>query len=228
MGLFIFLNVSFLDVNYISPLSIMADLNYEKLLNKVLTNTDKKVVDDRFKMPKAEIFYEGNTTVIKNFDKISGAINRDAKLILKFLLGGVGTAGEQDGTRVVFQGKIPARQIHDKLKEYVDSFVICSECGKPDTHLVKKGRTTLIRCDACGAFRSIKSRKKKTVVTQIKSLQEGKVYDLIIKDIGRKGDGVAYFDKYVVYVNGAIKGSTVKVKIEKISGTVAFGHIENE
>ena len=51
------------------------------------------------------------------------------------------------------------------------------------------------------------------------------VYDLTIKDIGRKGDGVAYFDKYIVYVAGVVKGSTVKVKIEKISGTVAFGQV---
>ena len=50
------------------------------------------------------------------------------------------------------------------------------------------------------------------------------IYELTIKDIGRKGDGVAYFDKYIVYIPGAVKGSTVKVKIEKISGTVAFGH----
>lgn len=203
----------------------MSNLDYKNLLDKILSTSDKKVVEDRFKMPKAEIFYEGNTTVIKNFDKISNTINREPKLILKFLLGGVGTAGEQEGSRVVFQGKISSRQIQDKLKEYIDAFVICSECGRPDTHLVKKGRATLIRCDACGAFRSVKSRKKKIVHTQDKTLQEGRIYDLTIKDIGRKGDGVAYFDKYVVYVSGAVKGSTVKVKIEKISGTVAFGQI---
>jgi len=98
----------------------MADLDYEKLLNKVLTNTDKKVVDDRFKMPKAEVFYEGNTTVIKNFDKIASVINRDAKLILKFLLGGVGTAGEQDGSRVVFQGKIPVREKFQQDKSKIN------------------------------------------------------------------------------------------------------------
>jgi translation initiation factor 2 subunit 2 len=49
--------------------------------------------------------------------------------------------------------------------------------------------------------------------------------DLTIKDIGKKGDGIAYHDKYIIYVAGAIKGTMVKVKIEKISGTVAFGHI---
>ena len=56
-------------------------------------------------------------------------------------------------------------------------------------------------------------------------LKEGNIYDLTIKDIGKRGDGVAYFDKYVIYIPGAIKGSSVKVKIEKISGTVAFGRI---
>jgi translation initiation factor 2 subunit 2 len=204
----------------------MSDLDYKKLLKRVLDDTStKKIVEDRFKLPKAEIFYEGNTTVIKNFDRISDAVNRDSDLILKFLLGAVGTAGEMEGGRVVFQGKIPAKQIQDKLKEYIDTYVMCSECNRPDTHLVKQGRTILIRCDACGAFRSVKSKKKKTLQQPTETLKEGTVYDLTIKDIGKKGDGVAYFDKYIVYVPGAIKGSTMKVKIEKISGTVAFGQV---
>ena len=207
----------------------MADLEYKDLLKRVVDSTPKKEVsDDRFKLPKAEIFYEGNTTVIKNFDKISDAVNRDADLILKFLLGGLGTAGELDGSRVVFQGKIPARSIQDKLKEYIDTYVMCSECNRPDTHLVKQGRTLLIRCDACGAFRSVKSRKRKVVKQPSVSLKEGMIYELTIKNIGRKGDGVAYFDKYIVYVSGGVKGSTIKVKIEKISGNVAFGNIVNE
>lgn len=204
----------------------MSDLNYRSLLKKVIEATPKKeVADDRFKIPKAEIFYEGNTTVIKNFDKISNAINRTPDLILKFLLGGLGTAGEIVGTRVVFQGKIPAKNIQDKIKEYVEIFVMCSECNRPDTHLVKQGRNLLIRCDACGAFRSVKSRKRKTVSQPTEALKEGMIVDLTIKDIGKKGDGIAYYDKYIVYVNGAVKGSSVKVKIDKISGTVAFGQI---
>ena len=204
----------------------MTDLDYNKLLKKIIESTPKKeVVEDRFKLPKVEIFYEGNTTVIKNFDKISDAINRAPNLILKYLLGGLGTAGDINGPRVVFQGKIPAKDIQEKLKDYIDTYVICSECNKPDTHLVKQGRTLLIRCDACGAFRPVKSRKKKVVQEPTDVLKENMVYDLTIKDIGKKGDGIAYFDKYTIYVSGAVKGSTVKVKIEKISGTVAFGHI---
>jgi translation initiation factor 2 subunit 2 len=204
----------------------MADLDYKNLLKKVINSTTKKeLVEDRFKVPKADIFYEGNTTVIKNFDKITDIINRDPDIILKFLLGSLGTAGEIVGPRAVFQGKIPTKNIHDRIKDYVDMFVICSECGRPDTRLLKQGRELLIRCDACGAFRSVKSRKKKVVSQPSESLKENMTIELIIKDIGKKGDGIAYHDKYIVYVAGAVKGTSVKVNIEKISGTVAFGHI---
>ena len=88
----------------------MSETDYKSLLKRVMESTPKdEIVDDRFKLPKAEVFYEGNTTVIKNFDKISDAINRDPDLILKYLLGGLGTAGELEGGRVVFQGKIPMK-----------------------------------------------------------------------------------------------------------------------
>ena len=204
----------------------MTAYDYKDLLKKVTDNiSTTRVSDDRFKLPKAEIFYEGNTTVIKNFDKISDAVNREADQILKFLLQGLGTAGEREGTRVIFQGKIPTENVQEKLKEYIDFFVICSECSKPDTHLVKRGRNNLVRCDACGAIRPLKSFKKKTEIQKLKTLTEGMTYDVTIKDIGKKGDGVAFYAKYIIYVAGAVKGSTVKIKIEKISGTVAFAKL---
>ena len=64
----------------------MDDFDYKKLLKRVIESVPKReIAEDRFKPPKADIFYEGNTTVIKNFDKISDAINRDSDQILKYL-----------------------------------------------------------------------------------------------------------------------------------------------
>jgi translation initiation factor 2 subunit 2 len=203
----------------------MTKVDYNELLKRVHSATAKeRIDDDRFKVPKVDVFYEGNTTVLKNFDKIIDVLNRDADHFLKFLLGSVGTAGDISSGRVIFQGKIPMKTIQDRLDEYVGTYVICSECNRPDTHLVKKDRTLLIRCDACGAFRSIGSMKKRKTVVITEVFKEGEIYELTIKDIGKRGDGVAFFDKYVIYIPGAMKGATVKVKIEKISGTVAFGH----
>ena len=173
----------------------MAELNYNNLLKRVHSATAKeRIDDDRFKVPKVDVFYEGNTTVLKNFDKIIDVLNRDADHFLKFLLGSVGTAGDISNGRVIFQGKIPMRTIQDRLDEYVNTYVMCSECNRPDTHLVKKDRTLLIRCDACGAFRSIGSMKKRKTVVAGEVFKEGEIYELTIKDIGKRGDGVAFFD----------------------------------
>lgn len=205
---------------------IMSTYDYKELLKKVHSNIAiRPSSEDRFKLPEAEIFYEGNTTVIKNFDKICDAVNREPDHILKFLLGGVGSSGERDGGRLIFQGKIPADTVQGKLMDYIDLYVICSECGKPDTHLVKRGRNTMIRCDACGAIRPLKSSKKTVEKPTSVSISEGMTCEVTIKDIGKKGDGVAFLDKYIIYVPGSVKGATVKIRIQKISGTVAFAQL---
>jgi len=50
----------------------MTDSEYRKLLKKFQDKSFARTSDDdRFKLPEIEIFYEGNTTVIRNFDKKS-------------------------------------------------------------------------------------------------------------------------------------------------------------
>jgi len=202
--------------------------DYKSLLKRVQEDASFKKLEteERFTIPKVDVLYEGRTTILRNFEKILSALNRDADHLLKFFLRELGTAGEKDGPRAVFQGKIPASQIQNKLEEYVEIYVLCQECNRPDTQLVKKDRMLFLRCDACGAVRSISTRKKKAVVQKPgETLEKGQIYEVTISDIGKKGDGVAHLGKYVIYVPYAIKGATVKVKIEKISGTIAFGRV---
>lgn len=202
----------------------MPDYDYKKLLKRAQGDAPTIKADKgRFVVPKVDVFYEGRTTVLRNFDKILDAINRDAEHLLKFLLRELGTAGEKEGNRVVLQGKVQPRQIQERINAYIDMYVMCQECNRPDTHLVKEGRTILLRCDACGAFRPIKSQRKRILQKPTEIIEEGKIYEFTIKDIGKKGDGVAYFGKYIIYVADAVKGSTIKVKIDKVSGTIAFG-----
>ena len=67
------------------PIS-MSDVNYNDLLKRVHSATAKeRIDDDRFKVPKVDVFYEGNTTVLKNFDKIIDVLNRDAEHFLKYV-----------------------------------------------------------------------------------------------------------------------------------------------
>ncbi|OGS48548.1 MAG: translation initiation factor IF-2 subunit beta [Euryarchaeota archaeon RBG_16_68_13] len=206
----------------------MAVPNYETLFQRAKKALPEALSSgERFQIPEAEIVIEGKTTILRNFLDIVEVIRRDPAMVLQYLLRELGTAGAQDGRRVVFQGKVTGPQVADRVKSYVDTYVLCQECGRPDTRLVKEDRVAILECDACGAKRPVKSVKKAAKVEEA-PLVEGKVYELMIQDIGKKGDGIAKLDRYVIYVPGTAKGSIVKVHIEKIAGTVAFGRVHRE
>src|SRR5438093_12037839 len=48
-------------------------------------------------------------------------------------------------------------------------------------------------------------------------------YELLIQDIGKKGDGIGELDQYGIYVPGAAKGGLRKVFLREIAGHGAFG-----
>jgi translation initiation factor 2 subunit 2 len=37
-------------------------------------------------------------------------------------------------------------------------FVLCPQCGKPDTDLLKEGEYTVLKCSACGNRNNVKSK----------------------------------------------------------------------
>lgn len=202
--------------------------SYDALLQRAKAAMPQPITSgERFQIPDAELISEGKTTVLRNFIEITTAINRDPDQVLQYLLRELGTAGSLEERRVLFKGKVTAPQVADRVKSYIDTYVICSECGRPDTRLVKEGRVAILECDACGARRPVKMVKKTAKVEEA-ALEEGKVYEVMIQDVGKKGDGIAKRDKYVIYIPGTGKGQIVKVFIEKIAGTVAFGHIHRE
>lgn len=206
----------------------MSGLTYEQLLARA-----KKALPDalssgeRFQVPAPDIVYEGKTTILRNFEDIVQAIRRDPDMVLTYLLRELGTAGALEGRRVVFKSKVTNQQVEERIKSYVEAYVLCQECGRPDTRLVKEDRVAMLECDACGARRPVKAVKKAAKVVEA-PLVEGKVYELMIQDIGKKGDGIAKLDKYIIYVPGTAKGAIVKVHIEKIAGSVAFGRVSLE
>ncbi len=133
------------------------DYDYQKLLKKAIKDLpDKLTSEERFQIPQGNIFYEGNTTILKNFTEITNLINREGKHFFSYLLKELGTAGGQEGERAIFQGKKPANMIQDRIKTYIENYVLCKECHKPDTYLVRENRILIMRCEACGAFHPVK------------------------------------------------------------------------
>ncbi len=202
--------------------------DYEALLKKAKENLPEHTSDgERFQMPEPDLFQEGKTTVFRNFGDIADSLRRDADAILAYLLRELGTAGNLDGRRAIFKSRLGVEQVKARLKAYLNTYVLCSECGKPDSKLVKDGRVLILECEACGAHRPVKVPRV-VAAAEIPALVIGNTYDVLIQDLGKKGDGIAKVDKYIIFVPGTTKGTTVKIKITNISGTSAFAQLVNE
>ncbi len=59
-------------------------------------------------------------------------------------------------------------------------------------------------------------------------VEEGKVYEATIEDIGREGDGVARIQNFVVFVPGTKIGDQVKVRITRVHSRRADGEVVRE
>ena len=126
--------------------------NYEKLLEDALRKIPKKTKKkSRFEIPKADVMISGKRTFIQNFGQITSMLNREPRILLKFLLRELAAPGVLEGNVAVIQGEFSKRQIDALIKRFVKIYVICPVCGSPDTFLVKERKIYYILCAACGA-----------------------------------------------------------------------------
>lgn len=126
--------------------------DYEKLLKRGLAKVPKeKDHGSRFKVAQPIVEKAGARTIITNFYEIAGSLRREPDALLKFLLKQLATKGEFEGQRLVVLGVFTQEHVARKIELYIRMYVLCPECGKPDTKLVYEGGRELIKCEACGA-----------------------------------------------------------------------------
>jgi len=142
-----------------------------------------------------------------------------------FIQGEFGTNGQFDGSRARYNGSFSVAEFEAAIEEYAAEFVVCSECGLPDTILTREDGVDMLRCEACGAFRPVQKQSGSSSSSQAPTLEEGKTYELEITGTGRKGDGVAEKGTYTIFVPGTQEGQVVTAYIENISGDLAFARL---
>jgi len=132
--------------------------NYEKLLDYAYEKITPIKHTERFELPKIQGLHEGNKTILTNLPQIASQLRRDIYHLLKFLLKELATSGAIKGNRTILQRKISSAKINEKIADYVKEFVLCKECQKPDTEIIKQDRFMFIHCLACGAKHSVRAK----------------------------------------------------------------------
>ena len=135
----------------------MGDFEYEALLDRARENIPEEISSgSRWKLPNPQIMIEGSNTILRNFNELVSMMDRDDNHVYQFILNELGTSGSRDGPRARFKGRIPPKRIKRTIANYVNTYIKCSQCSAPDTHFIKEDRTTLLKCQACGASRPVK------------------------------------------------------------------------
>lgn len=128
-------------------------MDYDDRLDRALEETpDIENEGGRFDLPDPTVRQEGNVSVYENFQETVDRLDRDDDHVMQFLQNELGTSGHIDESgRARLTGSFAERRIDAALEAYAEAYVLCPECGLPDTNLKREQGALLLQCDACGA-----------------------------------------------------------------------------
>tara|TARA_Y100000310_G_scaffold52238_1_gene48036 strand:+ start:3805 stop:4212 length:408 start_codon:yes stop_codon:yes gene_type:complete len=133
-------------------------MEYEKMLEKARKELPTVVFEKaRFEIPKARGHLQGTKTLFTNVHQIANTLHRPIEHFVKFLYKELATPGDLSNKSLLLKRKVAASVVNEKIRKYADEFVLCSQCGKPDTTIEKEGQFSYKRCTACGNKQIIKS-----------------------------------------------------------------------
>jgi len=133
--------------------------SYEEMLKRGREKIPEKVLNkERYEIPKVRGHIQGNKTIISNFSQIIDILGRELEQVLKYLQKELATPAEYKNGLLILGRKVSASAINSKIESYAKEFVICKECGKPETKIVKEGDFYFLRCLACGAKHSVRGK----------------------------------------------------------------------
>jgi translation initiation factor 2 subunit 2 len=142
------------------------DYHYEELLGRVfgiLRENNPELAGEKHKtiLKPPQVLREGTKkTVFVNFSELCKAMHRAPEHVIAYLLAELGTSGSLDGqARLIVKGRFLPKVFEGILRRYINDYVICNMCKSADTLLHKENRLFILRCQACGASRSVAAIK---------------------------------------------------------------------
>ena len=126
--------------------------DYKHLLERAYKKLPEKTeASERFEIPEADVLVQGNRTILKNFEAIATKLRRNTKHLSKYLSKELAASSIIEGSRLILNTKLHERSINEKIRDYVNMYIICKQCKRPDTKLIEEDRLPVMICEACGA-----------------------------------------------------------------------------
>ncbi len=131
-------------------------MEYEDMLRRAMEMKPDTISEsERFEIPEPDILVIGNRTMIRNFGEICKTIGRDPKHFAKFLSREFAAPVSLQDGKLEVNSRILKATVERKIREYYDEYLFCHQCGKPDTRIIRDKKLAFLKCEACGAKRSV-------------------------------------------------------------------------
>jgi len=135
----------------------MAMMSYKELLERAYSLLPEKGIRrERFQVKPPEIVVSGKRTFILNFKQICETINREPRIVLRYLLKELGASGSADEDVAVIHGMFSPRLVRNLIERFIKEYVYCPVCGSPDTLYKKERKMIQLKCMACGAVSPVR------------------------------------------------------------------------
>mmetsp|Transcript_25571 Transcript_25571/g.35295 ORF Transcript_25571/g.35295 Transcript_25571/m.35295 type:complete len:291 (+) Transcript_25571:73-945(+) len=138
------------------------DYHYEELLGRVygiLRSNNPELAGEKQKtiLKPPQVLREGTKkTVFVNFMELCKTMHRQPDHVMGYMNAELGTSGSLDGQqRLIMKGRFTPKVFEGILRRYVNEYVICNMCKSTDTLLSREQRLFILRCQPCGASRSV-------------------------------------------------------------------------
>lgn len=105
----------------------------------------------RYKRPVISKKLEKNFIKIVNIDEISSSLERCDNELCQWFKKRIGTNVRVEGGSLIINSKKGGVvELEDILEEFIEGYVICRECGNPETWYSPYKTRVLLICKACG------------------------------------------------------------------------------
>ena len=103
----------------------------------------------RYKRRKFKVGEERLKTTIFNLDEIAEDLNRSTELLIEFFKKKFSIPIEIKGDKIRTKKKMTAKDFDEALKYFIEYFVLCPNCKKPETELTSNNGIVELRCICC-------------------------------------------------------------------------------
>jgi translation initiation factor 5 len=109
----------------------------------------------RYKMPAVfgEIKGSGNSTAVRNITEVAKSLRRSPGEVNKFFGIELGARAKYNPAtdRFIVSGAHADGVLQKLIHRYIEKFVLCPNCGLPETKYKIRSNAIYHKCDACGA-----------------------------------------------------------------------------